>query len=150
MNEIADILETIRDVVDTASSNLPDRKRGAGRPPTPESDIVKVMLMQAYFGMPNRIADGFLRLFAEKLGISSPFSYKTIERGYDPERSKRLLDEVHKIMNESGNPEENISSTDGTGDPATMKINMHNLRQYKYLKHTKPDLIRDYRGMSVK
>ena len=40
--------------------------------------------MQAYFGMPNRVAQEFLRLFGEKLGISSEFSYKTIERGYDP------------------------------------------------------------------
>jgi hypothetical protein len=86
VNEIADVLETIRDVVNIASSRIQEEKRGAGRPPVPASDIVKVMLMQAYFGMPNRIAEGFLRLFSEKLGISSEFSYKTIERGYEPER----------------------------------------------------------------
>ena len=80
INEIADILETIRNVVDMAASSLPERKKTAGRPPVPTSDVVKVMLMQAYFGMPNRIAEGFLRLFGEKLGISSTFSYKTIER----------------------------------------------------------------------
>ncbi len=28
----------------------------------------------------------------------------------------------------------------------TLKINIHNLRQYKYLRHTKPDLIKDYRA----
>ena len=50
--------------------------------------------MQAYFGMPNRIAQGFPSLFWEKLGISSEFSYKTIERGYDPKRTKKVLDEV--------------------------------------------------------
>ena len=74
VNEVADVLETIRDVVDTAASNLPERKKTAGRPPVPTSDIVKAMLMQAYFGMPNRIAAGFLRLFGEKLGIFSSFS----------------------------------------------------------------------------
>ncbi|EQD75657.1 hypothetical protein B1A_03868, partial [mine drainage metagenome] len=63
MNEIADVLETIRDVVNIASSRMLEEKRGAGRPPIPTSDIVKVMLMQAYFGMPNRVAQGFLRLF---------------------------------------------------------------------------------------
>ena len=78
--------------------------------------------------VPNRIAAGFLRLFGEKLGISSKFSYKTIERGYDPGRSKKLLDEVHRIMNLSGNSEENIFSTDGTGDPATMKVNYESKR----------------------
>ncbi|MHB8361877.1 MAG: hypothetical protein ACYDDC_08790, partial [Thermoplasmataceae archaeon] len=86
VNEIADVLETIRDVVNIASSRIKEEKRGAGRPPIPTSDIVKVMLMQSYFGMPNRIAEGFLRLFGEKLGVSSEFSYKTIERGYEPDR----------------------------------------------------------------
>ena len=128
VNEIADVLETIRDVVNIASSRIHEERRGAGRPPVPASDIVKVMLMQAYFGMPNRIAEGFLRLFGEKLGVSSEFSYKTIERGYDPERSKKLLDEVHRIMNESGNSMEKIFSTDGTGDPNTMKVNYESKR----------------------
>ena len=137
VNEIADILETIRDVVNMAASNLPERKKTAGRPPVPASDVVKVMLMQTYFGMPNRIAEGFLRLFGEKLGIPSSFSYKTIERGYDPDRTKDLLDEVHRIMNLSGNPEENIFSTDGTGDPATMKVNYESKRSQQRLEREK-------------
>ena len=32
----------------------------------------------------------------------------------------------------------------------TLKINMHNLRQYNYLKHTNPEFIRDYREISAK
>ena len=116
MNEIADVLETIRDIVNIAASRIPEKKRGPGRPPVPSQDIVNVMLMQAYLGMPNRVAQGFLRLFGEKLGISSEFSYKTIELGYDPGRGLR-------IMNETGNPLEKIFSTDGTGDPNTMKVN---------------------------
>ena len=74
VNGIADVLETIRDIVNIAASRIPERKREPGRPPVPSQDIVKVMLMQAYFGMPNRIAQGFLRLFGEKLGISHEFS----------------------------------------------------------------------------
>ena len=137
VNEIADVLETIRDVVNIASSRIQVEKRGAGRPPVPTSDIVKVMLMQAYFGMPNRIAEGFLRLFGEKLGVSSEFSYKTIERGYDPERSKKLLDEVMKIMNETGNPLENTFSTDGTGDPNNMKVNYESKRSLQRIEKEK-------------
>ncbi len=30
-------------------------------------------------------------------------------------------------------------------DAVSPKINMHNLRQYNYLAHTNPELIRDYR-----
>jgi transposase len=137
VNEIADVLETIRDVVNIASSRIQVEKRGAGRPPVPTSDIVKVMLMQTYFGMPNRIAEGFLRLFGEKLGVSSEFSYKTIERGYDPGRSKKLLDEVLKIMNESGNSMEKIFSTDGTGDPDTMKVNYESKRSQQRIEKEK-------------
>ena len=46
VNEIADVLETIRDVVNVASSHIPEEKRRVGRPSVPASDIVKVMLMQ--------------------------------------------------------------------------------------------------------
>ena len=143
VNEIADVLETIRDVVNIASSRIPEEKRGVGRPPVPAPDIVKVMLMQAYFGMPNRVAEGFLRLFGEKLGISSEFSYKTIERGYEPERSKKLLDEVLRIMNESGNPLEKIFSTDGTGDPNTMKVNYESKRMQQRIEKEKNKDMKD-------
>ena len=84
--------------------------------------------MQSYFGVSNRVAEGFLRLFREKLGIGSDFSYKTIERGYDPERSKELLDEVFKITNEVGNPFETKVGIDGTGDPVNMKVNYESKR----------------------
>lgn len=130
INEIADVLDMIRDIVETASQRLQKVRvsKGPGRPPTPSEDIVKVLLMQSYFGISNRVAEGFLRLFREKLRIASDFSYKTIERGYDPERSKELLDEVFKITNDVGNPFENKFGIDGTGDPATMKINYESKR----------------------
>ncbi len=129
INEIAEILETIRDVVDEASSRMERKSKRPGSPAVPYRDVVKVMLMQAYFGMPNRVAQGFLRLFGEKLGIPTRFSYKTIERGYDPERSKAILDEVMKIINERGNSLEKMFSTDGTGDPTSMKINYETKRK---------------------
>jgi len=130
INEIADVLEMIRDVVDTASKRLqkPAAKRGPGQPPVPTEYVVKVLLMQSYFGVSNRVAEGFLRLFKEKLGIASGFSYKTIERGYDPERSKELLDEVFRITNEVGNPFETKFGIDGTGDPINMKVNYESKR----------------------
>ncbi len=71
IDEIADILEAIRDVVGLAVSRVHSEKNGPRRPPIPSEDVVKVMLMQAYFCIPNRAAQGFLRLFGEKLGIPS-------------------------------------------------------------------------------
>jgi transposase len=140
--KIADILESIRDVVIIAFSRMTERKRGAGRPPINNAEIVKVMLIHAYFGTANRIVEGFLRLFGEKLGVSSSLSYKTIERGYDPDRTKKLLDEILRIINESGNSNEKVFSTDGIGNPATMKINYESRRSQQRTemeKNTKKD-----------
>jgi len=143
VNEIADVLDTIRDVVDMASSRIPEKKKGPGRSSVPSSDIVKVMLMQMYFVMPNRVARGFLRLFMEKLGITSEFSYKTIERGYDPERTEKILDEVLKTINEAGNSEEKVFSTDGTGDPGTMKVNYETRRSQQRIEKDKNKDLRE-------
>ena len=32
----------------------------------------------------------------------------------------------------------------------TLKINMHNLRQYSYLRHTDQNMIKDYRELHLK
>ncbi len=45
MNEIADVPETIRDMVNIAASLIPEKKKGPGRPPAQSHDILKVMLM---------------------------------------------------------------------------------------------------------
>lgn len=134
INEIADVLEMIRDVVNAASARLQKDSavKGPGQPPVPIDDVVKVLLMQSYFGVSNRVAEGFARLFREKLGLNSEFSYKTIERGYDPDRSKALLDEVFKITNEVGNHFETDFGIDGTGDPTTTKVNYESKRAQQH------------------
>jgi transposase len=131
INEIADVLETIRDIVDKAYGRLQHTsivQKGPGRPSISMKDVVKVQLMESYFGVSDRVSQGFLRLFREKLGIASDFSYKTIERGYDPERSEELLEEILKITNELGNSNEKKFSIDGTGDPCSMKVNYESKR----------------------
>ena len=45
VNEIADVPETIRDMVNIAASLIPEKKKGPGRPPAQSHDILKVMLM---------------------------------------------------------------------------------------------------------
>jgi transposase len=131
INEITDILEAIRDTVDLADQRIQQKTnpiKGPGRPRVPAKDVLKVLLMETYFGISDRIAEGYFNLFREKLGISSDFCYKTIEQGYDPERSKELINEVLKITNEVGNANESDFSIDGTGDPCTMKINYESKR----------------------
>ena len=125
--EIADTLELTRHLVDAAEERLAARAvrraRQRGRPPTPAADIAKVLIMQTYFGVPNRVAEGLLLLFGEKLGISHEFSYKTIERGYDREAVNRLLDKVVELTNVPIQGLEKVFSVDGTGMPSSRKEN---------------------------
>jgi transposase len=141
INEIADVLDAIRNIVDLANQRIQKEAsitRRPGRPSAPINDVVKVQLMESYFGISDRVSEGFLRLFREKLEISSDFCYKTIERGYDPERSKELLDEVLKITNEIGNSKEKKFSIDGTGDPCNMKVNYESKRAEQRKQKRKP------------
>ncbi len=85
--------------------------------------------MQAYTESPNRIAEGFLYLFREKLGIHQHFSYKTIERGYDREAVNEILDEIVIITNETVKGKETTYSFDGTGFSALNKENYAAKRQ---------------------
>ncbi len=133
LNELADMLIMIRDIVDIAAERIasrekPHKYRGPGRRRIPAVYIVKILLLQGYFGASDRVAGGYLKVFDTKLGIPQTFSYKTIERGYDPERTKALLDEVFKLMNEWSNFNEDTASIDGTGDPTTNKVNYESKR----------------------
>jgi len=131
--EMINYLNNIRDLVNLADKRIkertPPRKRGPGRPPTDPVDIAKTLLLQTYLESSNRLAEGFLLLFQEKLGISSSFSYKTIERGYDRDRVNEILDEIIVITNESVEGKEATFSFDGTGFSASNKENYADKRQ---------------------
>ena len=132
LNELADMLQIIKESVDTAVERIHSHEdvkpKGSGRPPVPDGDIAKVLLLQGYFGVSDRVAGGLLKVFDTKLGISKMFSYKTIERGYDPERTKPIFDEIFKLTNEWSNFNEDIVGIDGSGDPTTMKVNYESER----------------------
>jgi transposase len=133
IKEMAKYLNNIRDIVNEADNRIrcrtmPD-KRGPGKPETNPADVAKLLLLQTYTESPNRVAEGLLLLFQEKLGISQHFSYKTIERGYDREKVNKILDEVVVIANECVESEEKNCSFDGTGFSASNKENYADKRQ---------------------
>jgi transposase len=132
VREVSDMLALIRRFVEVASGRIPPeeyQRRGRGRPIAyPPSDVAKALLLQSYFGVSNRVAAGLVDLFKEKLGISRAFSYKTIERGYDPSLVTRILHEVFRLTNEVGNAKEDTFSFDGTGDPTSTKANYESVR----------------------
>jgi len=126
-NEIADVIELIRVLVDRAEERLsarnPPSPRGPGRPPVSPADVTKVLLAQSYFGAPNRVAEGILRLLWRNLGLQEPFSYKTIERGYDKAAVNALLDEILTLTNLPVRGLEKIFSIDGSGSPTRSRQN---------------------------
>ena len=128
VNEMADTLNLIRRFVDRASARPPERPRRRGRPPFPARDVAKALLLQTYFGVSDRVAAGLVRLFKEKLGIADEFSYKTIERGYDPSPVSEILREVFRLTNEHGNAKETTFGVDGTGEPTSSKVNYESVR----------------------
>jgi len=133
IKEMANYLDNVRDLVNEANHRIkertPPKKRGPGRPPIDSADIAKVLLVQEYTHSPNRVAEGLILLFREKLGISQHFSYKTIERGYDREPVNEILDEVERIINECVKGKETAFSFDGTGHSTTNKENYAATRQ---------------------
>jgi transposase len=130
--ELADMLYLIPKLVDEAVNLIPAEeleRKGRGRPPVHSpGDVAKVLLMQSYFGVSNRVAAGLALVFKEKLRLSDTFSYKTVERGYDPGPVTRILQEVFRLTNEYGNANEDTFSFDGTGEPTSTKVNYESVR----------------------
>jgi len=137
-SELGDILLLIGRIVDVAASRLnsgaQSNARNPGRPAISVSDVVKVLLAQAYFGFSNRRSEGLVHVAYGPLGLCREFSYKTIERGYDPWRTGELLDEVMALTNEPVQRLENIFGIDGTGQPTSVKQNYENDRRLQRTK----------------
>jgi len=133
--EIADMIDLIRELVDSAvqwiEAHASQESKQPGRPPVSASDITKVLLLQSYLGVPNRVAQGFIYLFSEKLGLTEDFSYKTIERGYDRESVNKILNVVFTLTNEPVRELEKVFSVDGSGSPTSNKQNYAQDRKHQ-------------------
>lgn len=132
INEINDMLITIRDIVDQAVINLGIKEKyekilkTPGRPPVFPGDLAKSVLLQQYFHSSNRMTIGLILLFKEKMGISKQFSYKTVERAYDNKYVKDILDEIAHLTQMPIEDKEHNFTTDGTGLPTSVKYNYEN------------------------
>jgi transposase len=102
------------------------KNRGVGRPETHPADLAKTVLLQQYFLSSNRVTDGLVMLFKEKMQIEQMFSYKTIERAYGNPFVIIKLKEVFKMAQEPVSDKEHNFSLDGTGLSTTMKQNWEN------------------------
>lgn len=128
INEINDMLTLIRENVDEAGLRTETettlfRNPGRGRPRNSPTDLAKVILMQQYFGVSNRVAEGYELLFFEKMQLKKAFSYKTIERAYGDPLVKLILEEVFRLTQYPVRRKEHNFAVDGTGLPRSSKMN---------------------------
>jgi len=122
VNEINNVLVLIKRIVDEAYISLPDTYE-TGRPSKSSCDKAKAVLMQQFFQCSNRVAEGFAKLFKEKLGIKENITYKDIERAYENPEVALIIHAAHGLSNEPVAKEEKDFSIDGTGLPESSKRN---------------------------
>jgi len=128
VNEINNVLLLIRRIVDDAYHAVPENA-GEGRPPKSACDKAKAVMMQQFFQCSNRVAEGFVELFREKLGIKERLTYKDIERSYENPDVALILHVAHQLSNEPVASKEKNFSIDGTGLPESSKQNYANDRK---------------------
>ncbi|HLD78126.1 MAG TPA: transposase, partial [archaeon] len=122
-SEMSDYLLLVRALVDESERSLPKERPGRGRPAKPAADLAKAILLQQYFQVGNRTAEGLAELFREKLGIRSKLTYSDIARAYDDPRVLFLMRAVFDRTIEPIRASEQALSIDGTGLPTSVKRN---------------------------
>jgi transposase len=85
--------------------------------------------MAQYFALPNRVAQGYLLLFREKLRLKTVFSYKTIERSYGNPTVREILDEVFELTQLPVRELEDEFGPDASGLATSIKQNYESDRQ---------------------
>jgi len=120
INEINNVLVLIKNVVNQAYLSIPEHE-GPGRPSKSACDKAKAVLMQQFFQCSNRVAEGFVKLFREKLGITEYLTYKDIERAYENPEVTLIIHVAHQLSNEPVAGKEKNFSIDGTGLPESSR-----------------------------
>jgi len=87
------------------------------------------VLIAQYFGLSNRIAQGYLMLFKEKLHLTTLFSYKTLERAYQDMEVRQILEEVFELTQLPLSELEHEFGPDATGLATSCKQNYARDRQ---------------------
>jgi len=114
-NEIS-LLDQIKLLVDSFQE---EKKSFFGRPSKNSKDLAKAILVAELLCLPERHAEGWIKILASKVGINSTFSARTIGRAYSRFEILEILKEVFKKTKTS----DGILSGDGTGIETTRKQN---------------------------
>lgn len=128
--EMNNNLVLIKNMTQEAAQRVKDKIEPKGKvgPPYKKSfeDRAKSVLVQQLFGVADRIAEGLIILFREKLGITEHVTAKDIERAYDNRYVMVIVQEVFDMTNEPVRDRETCFSVDGTGEPTSIKRNWDN------------------------
>lgn len=128
-HELEEVLHLIRLVVDTDAAErgtMPADRRG-GRPRVALADRLKVLLWQSYRAAANRPTESELRVL--DLGLTSRFSYKTVERAYSDPEVIAALPRLLAITNRPIRGLETIFSIDGSGFPSSVRDHYRRARE---------------------
>jgi transposase len=129
-HELPDMLHAIREAVDLLypppSSSAP---RSPGRPRVPLPDLLKGLLLQTYRQEANRLAEGELRALHAALGLTTGFSYKTLERAYGRPEVVSALARLLDLTNAPIRGLETTFSVDGSGFPTTVLVHYRTERE---------------------
>jgi len=125
IDEIDNFLTLVREIINDAVHYVYDRE-GPGRPPKSAEDKAKAILVQQFFQCSNRMAEGLVWLFREKLRIRERLTYKNIECAYDDPQVLEILHRAFLLTNEPVAGKESDFTIDGTGQPTSIKQNYAN------------------------
>jgi transposase len=127
IHEVKNFLLLVREVVSDATHYVYDRE-GPGRPSKSAEDKAKAILVQQFFQCSNRVAEGLVDLFREKLRLTENLTYKDIERAYEDPQVLLILHKAFELTNEPVADKETDFAGDGTGQPTSIKQNYANDR----------------------
>jgi len=113
INEV-NILDKIRGLVDTFDAK---NTESFGRPSTNPKNLTKAILVAELLNLPERQAQGWIRILASKVGIDSDLDDRTIRRAY----SKMEVLEILKEIFEKTKTSDGFLMDDGTGLETTRK-----------------------------
>ncbi len=127
INEIHFFITFIREAVDMAEIET-QKKIGVGRPPKNAYTLAKIILLQIYFQVPERQAEGLALLFKEKLQLNDIPSARSIGRGYNRQDVQEILGKLFEMTHTPIAKKETSFSADGSGLSLSIKQNYANDR----------------------
>lgn len=123
INDIVDTLNFIRNEVDKVYTKRPHTS--VGRPPVDPGNLAKAILFVELYSLPERKAEGWIKLLGHHLGIDEHIDDRVLGKGYKNLKVISILEKVFKNNRSSdGN-----NGGDGTGLEKSRKENYESTKK---------------------